>query len=313
MRVLRVHVLPRLITLWLISVVTFVATHALGVDVARRTLGKEVTASQLSAFRHQYGLDKPLLTQYVTWLSHFVRGDWGISPVSGQPIRHGVVERLDSTLLLSAGALLVALPISIALGMFMAKRAGRLSDLSLSIGSVGLAATPVFVIGILLIYVFSVQLGWTPVDSTALSFGGTAAHVRAYILPIATLALALIPHVTRITRASVWDTLTAPYAQAAVLRGLTRPTVTWRYLMPNASAPVINAVALDMMWLVGGVILVENVFGFPGLGTLLVASVEAGDVISVQTIVLLTGALFIAISLAADLLVVAFNPRLRAA
>jgi len=123
--------------------------------------------------------------------------------------------------------------------------------------------------------------------------------------------LSLLPHISRLTQVSVRETMTTPYARAAVLRGLPRRTITWRHLMPNAAGPIVNVVALDLIWLVGGVIIVENVFGFPGLGALLVESIGTGDLITVQAVAVLTGALFIGISLAADLLVTVFNPRLR--
>jgi peptide/nickel transport system permease protein len=307
----RVYVLPRLLTLWVISAVVFFATKALSVNVARQVLGREVTQEQLDEFNHAHGFDKPPLQQYVVWLKGFLTGDWGVAPATGIPIRDTVMSRLGPTLLLAGISLAIAVPLSIGLGVFMAKRAGRPADLALSMATVCLAATPVFVVGIVLILVVSVHLGLTPVDSTALTFGTPAQRAAAYILPSVTLALALVPHITRITRASIWDTLAAPYAQAGVLRGLTRRTVTWRYLLPNASAPIVNAVALDMMWLVTGVILVENVFAFPGLGSLIVSAVQSGDIFTVQAVVMVTGALFICISLAADLLVVALTPRLR--
>jgi peptide/nickel transport system permease protein len=309
--VLRRYVLPRLITIFAISIVVFAATNAIGVDVARRALGKTATAAELADFRVKYGLNRPLLDQYVTWLSNFVRGDWGISPISGLPVINGVASRLESTLLLALGAVVVALPLSILLGIYMAKRPGRRIELLLSVGTLVLAAMPIFVLGILLTYVFSVKLGWTPVDSSGLAFGGFSAGVQAYILPVISLGLSLVPHWSRLTRAAFRETLSEPYAQAAVLRGLGRRTVTWKYLMPNASAPIVNVVALELMWLVGGVVLVENVFGFPGLGNQLVNAIQSGDLITVQAIALLTGTMFVLISLAADLTVLLLNPRLR--
>jgi peptide/nickel transport system permease protein len=174
-----------------------------------------------------------------------------------------------------------------------------------------LAAIPVFVIGIVLIYVFSVQLGWTPVDSSGLAFGTWSGKAAAFILPTVTLVLSLLPHISRLTQVSVRETMTTPYARAAVLRGLSRRTITYRHLMPNAAGPIVNVVALDLIWLVGGVIVVENVFGFPGLGTLLVQSIASGDLLVVQAVAMVMGALFIAIGVAADILVTVFNPRLR--
>jgi peptide/nickel transport system permease protein len=309
--VLRRYVAPRLITILAISVVVFAATNAIGVDVAKRALGRTATPAELADFRLKYGLNRPLVEQYLTWLGHFVTGNWGISPISDLPVVNGVLGRLGSTVLLAMGAVVVALPISIALGVFMAKRPGKRSDLALSVGTLVLAATPIFVLGIVLTYVFSVRLGWTPVDSSGLAFGGFSAGVQAYILPVVTLALSLVPHWSRLTRAVFRETLSEPYAQAAVLRGLRRRTVTWKYLMPNAAAPIVNVVALELMWLVGGVVLVENVFGFPGLGSELVSAIQDGDLITVQAIALLTGTLFVLISMTADLVVLMLNPRLR--
>jgi len=197
------------------------------------------------------------------------------------------------------------------IGVWLAKRPRTRRDLHSSIATVALAAMPIYGIGIVLILVFAVKLGWAPVDSTGMTFGDTREKIEAYILPTATIVLSLLPHFIRMTRAAVRETLTAPYAQAAVLRGLPRRTVTWKHLMPNAAAPIVNVVALEIMWLVGGVIIVEDVFGFPGLGALFVDAIQAGDLISVQAIAMLTGAMFITISLVADLIVLALNPRLR--
>ena len=305
------YLLPRVFTIFAISLVTFVATNAIGVDVARRTLGKEASPQELQDFRQKYGLNRPVLEQYVTWLGHFVTGNWGISPVSGQPVIQGVVSRMELTLILALLALALSIPVSIALGVFMAKRLGGPADLSLSVGTLVLAGTPIFVIGILMEYVFSVRLGWTPIDSSGLAFGGWRAQSGAFVLPAIVLALSLVPHFSRTTRASFRGTLSSGYAQAATLRGLGKRTVTWRYLMPNAAAPIVNVIALEAMWLVGGVVLVENVYGFPGLGSLLVSAIQTGDLITVQAVVLLTGIMFVLISLAADLTVLALNPRLR--
>jgi peptide/nickel transport system permease protein len=307
----RRYLAPRLLTLLAISLITFAATDALGIDVARKALGREVTPAQLHDFNVEHGLNRPLPVRYVAWLGNFVQGDWGTSPLTGEPIRQTITPRFDHTLILSIASLLLSLPISLVIGVWLAKRPRTKRDLYSSIASVALASIPVFGIGIVLVLAIGVKLGWAPVDSTAITFGSTRQQIEAYILPTATLVLSLLPHFIRMTRAAVRETLTAPYAQAAVLRGLPRRTVTWRHLLPNAAAPIVNVVALEIMWLVGGVIIVENVFGFPGLGALLVDAIQSGDLISVQAISMLTGAMFITISLVADLIVLALNPRLR--
>jgi peptide/nickel transport system permease protein len=307
----RSRFLPALVTLWLISIITFASTHLLGINVARRVLGREATPAQLADFNKAHGFDKPVLNQYTSWLSDFVKGNWGKSAASLRPVSQIVWPRLVNTLILALAAILIALPISIAFGIFLARPGSRMRELVLTIGNVSLAAIPVFVIGIVLIYALSVQLRWTPVDSMGMSFGSMGDKVAAFILPTLTLVISLLPHISRLTQVSVRETMTTPYARAAVLRGLTRRTITYRHLMPNAAGPIVNVVALDLIWLIGGVIIVENVFGFPGLGTLLVESIGAGDLLVVQAVAMVCGILFIGIGITADILVTLFNPRLR--
>ena len=307
----RSRFLPALITLWLISIIVFASTHVLGINVARRVLGREATPDQLAAFSKARGLDKPILDQYTSWLSDFVKGDWGVSAASARPVSEIVMPRMVNTLILALAAIVIALPISIAFGIFMARPGSRARELTLTIANVSVAAIPVFVIGIVLIYTLSVQLGWTPVDSMGMSFGSWNDKAAAFILPTLTLVISLIPHISRLTQVSVRETMTTPYARAAVLRGLSRRTITYGHLMPNAAGPIINVVALDLIWLIGGVIIVENVFGFPGLGTLLVDSIGAGDLLVVQAVAMVFGVLFIGIGITADILVTLFNPRLR--
>jgi peptide/nickel transport system permease protein len=302
-----------LAALTLISVITFVATSAIGIDVARSVLGRQVTEEQLQAFRDEYRLDEPLVLRYVSWLGDFVTGDWGRSPLTQRFVRDDVAPRLWYTISLAAVTLLLALPVSLAIGLAVAKRPDTRFDLLSTIGLVVVAATPWFVIGILLVYLFGVYLGLLPVDSSGLSFGDSFDTVKAYILPSLTLALTLIPHFVRMIRTAVRSALAAPYTRSALLLGLDRRTITWKYLLSNASGPIVNVIALEIIWLLGGVIVVENVFGFPGVGQLLVEAIRSGDLITVQAISVLTGALFLLVNLSADLLVLRLNPRLRAA
>jgi peptide/nickel transport system permease protein len=301
------------IALFLISIITFVATSAIGIDVARSVLGRQVTEEQLQAFRDEYHLDDPIAVRYVTWLGDFVTGDWGRSPLTQRLVREDVVPRLGYTLTLSLATLALALPVSFAVGLAVARRPDSRTDLFSSIGLVVIAATPWFVIGILLIFVFSVHLRLLPVDSSALSFGDWPDKVRAFVLPSVTLAITLVPHFVRMIRTAVRSALAAPYTRAAVLLGLHRRTITWKYLLANASAPIINVIALEVIWLLGGVIVVEDVFGFPGVGQLLVEAIRSGDLITVQAIAVITGALFLTVNLVADLIVLRLNPRLRGA
>lgn len=312
LRILGTRLLPALLTLWLISIIVFASTHVLGINVAMRVLGREATPEQLAEFNKAVGLDRPAVEQYGVWLWDFVRGDWGTSVVStGRPIMDIVGPRLVYTLILALASIILALPLSIAFGIYLARPGSRIREVILSVTNVSVAAVPVFVVGIVLIYIFSVSLRLTPTASGGLAFGSFADKVMVFILPTATLVISLLPHISRLTQVSVRETMSTPYARAAVLRGLPRRTITYRHLVPNAAGPIINVVALDLIWLIGGVIIVENVFGFPGLGTLLVQSIAAGDLLVVQAVAMVSGALFIAIGMAADILATVFNPRLR--
>jgi peptide/nickel transport system permease protein len=305
-----------LATLLVISIVTFGATNIrTPTDIAHEKLGKEITPAQITAFAQKYGLDKPVYERYGIWLWHFAQGDWGTSFVTDQPVLPSVVPRFERTLILSLVSLALALPISILLGVYQARRVGSAVDLALLTGSVLVAALPEFVVGIGLLMLFAVTLGWLPIDSaTALTFASSlGAQAKAYVLPALTLTLAMVPYIVRIARASVREALAAPYVQAAVLRGLPRRTIVWDHALRNAGVPLVNAIAINIVYLLSGVIVVETVFAFPGIGQELVQAISTTDMFSVQAIAFVMGGLFIAISLVADVLVAYLNPRLKAA
>jgi peptide/nickel transport system permease protein len=304
-----------LLTLFVISIVTFAATNVKSPEeIARNALGRETTEAQLQAYLKDRGLDRPVHERYVDWLGGFVQGDWGTSAVTNRPVSDDVIEPFKLTLALAVVSLLVALPISVLIAVFMARRAGSAADFGLLMGTVVLAALPEFVVGIGLLMLFAVALGWLPVDSTGLTFATTFPEkAKAYVLPALTLVIAMVPYIVRIGRAAAREALAAPYVQAALLRGLSRRSITWDHAMRNAAVPMVNAVAINIVYLLSGVIVVENVFAFPGIGKALIDAIQNGDTIAVQAIALVMGAMFIVISLVADFLVVYFNPRLKAA
>jgi peptide/nickel transport system permease protein len=305
-----------LLTLFLISIVAFGMMSVRGpVQVAHAKFGNQITSDQIQAFSHAYGLDEPLYARYGKWLWHFAQGDMGKSYVTDVEVSTNVLPRFERTMILSFVALLIALPISVLIGVFQARRVGTWADLSLLSASVVVAALPEFVVGIGLLFLFAVQLGWLPVDSaTALTFASSfGEQAKAYVLPTATLVLAIVPYVARIARGSLREALGMPYTQAAALRGLPRRTVIWDHAMRNAGVPLVNAVAINIVYLLSGVIVVEWVFAFPGIGQGLVQATSTSDAFNVEAIALLMGAMFIVVSLAADFLVAYLNPRLKAA
>lgn len=313
LRTIATNVGVSLFTLWVISVVTFAALNVRPpIDIARGFLGREASPAALEAYVEEEGLDRPAVVRYGDWLGGFVQGDWGETPGSDRPVRGEVLPRFWLTILLAVFSLAIALPLSLGLGVYMAKRSGTATDLSLLTATVVVASMPEFVIGIGLVALFGVALGWFPVDSTALVFGTFFTKAMAFVLPTFTLVLAMIPHISRIARASAREALSAPYVQAAALRGLSTRRITWDHAMRNAAVPLVNAVAINVVYLLAGVIVVENVFAFPGVGEQLVQAIGSGDSVTVLAIAVVMGAMFIVISLVADMLVVYFNPLLKA-
>lgn len=301
-----------LVTLAAISIITFAATNLKAPEaVARSALGRYVTEAQLAAYVEQRGLDAPLHVRYARWLGGLLQGDLGISPVTNRPVRDDLLPRLGRSCVLALLALLAAIPLSFVLGAYIALRPASKRDMGFVIATVVMASLPEFVVGIAVILLFGVWWGALPVDSTGLLFGGMLETARAYVLPVVSLVLIIVPQVSRIARATFREVFSSPYIQAAVLRGLRKHTVIWRYALPNASVVLVHVVALNVIFVLGGVLVIENVFAFPGVGQLLVDAVRNGDAIMLQAGVLVTGTLFIAVSLLADLLASIFNPKLR--
>lgn len=307
------QVLWALLTLFLISLITFFGTSLRSPqELAKISLGRNISATQVEAFIRTHDLDKPIVERYAIWLSRAVRGDFGTSLLNEDSVGQQVGPRALRTLILSLATMILAVPIGIGLGVLTARRWGGRTDFSVNVGAIVLSAFPEFVVGLILLWILAVVLGWLPVDSgSGILFGSFSSQVRAYALPTLTLVAASVPFILRNTRVAAHEALVAPYTRAAVLRGLPRRHVVWGHAMRNAASPITNAVAINLIYLLGGVIVVENLFGFPGLGQGLVAAVGNGDSTMVQAIALLMGAMFIAISVAADVVSVFLNPRLK--
>jgi len=300
------------VTIVFISLVIFLAVNLdqSPTDVALQAIGRGASRSALSAYVASHHLADPVLARYVRWLRDFVSGNWGVSAVTRAAVRPAVAPRLLRTFLLAAVSMAIALPISLALGVALARRYGGRTDTAVNLLLVVVSAMPEFVVGIVVLLVLSVWLGVLPPNSTALTFGGLGAKVQAFVMPTLTLVLVSIPYMTRVTRVAAREALLSGYARAATLRGVSRRAVTWRHAMRNAAVPIANAVALNFIYLLGGVIVVENLFGFPGAGEALVQAIGNGDVITVEAIGLVMAVAFVGVSVITDLLVTYFNPKL---
>jgi peptide/nickel transport system permease protein len=220
--------------------------------------------------------------------------------------------RFERTFFLVLIAWLIAALISIPLGMWSGRRAGSAADSALSGTTLGLAALPEFVIGLLLVFIVGVRLGWLPVNSTAAGYARTPwGDFSAYLLPAIAIALTIIPYITRLARANAREVDAEPYIRAAILRGVHGPRLTFLHVLPNAAPPVLNALALQFAGSIGGVVVTETVFGFPGIGQLLVQAVGSRDLPVVQAITIIIGAVYVLVNTLADAGVRALTPRLR--
>lgn len=300
------------VTMVITSAIVFALTQVLPGDIARLQLGREASDTALEQFRERYGLNDPLPVQYVHWLGGFVTGDWGISYSSGSPaVRPLVLDRLSNTLRLAALTLLLSIPLSIVLGVLAALRENSLLDNLISLLSLSVVGLPEFVTGIILINILSFHLGWFPPTSLVMSVMTFSDWLRILTLPALTATFVLLGYVVRMTRAGMLEELKQDYVRTAALKGLPARTVIVKHVLRNALLPTITVIALSVGWLIGGLIVIENVFSFPGIGALLVDSVGAKNIPLLQASVMIVIFFYAAANLVADLLYAALNPRIR--
>jgi peptide/nickel transport system permease protein len=299
-----------LMSLLAVSVIIFLAVGLLPGDLAEAMLGQSATAETLAALRAQLGLDQPPLARFMAWIWHFVQGDLGVSLANQRPIAELVGTRLGNTLFLAAFAALVSVPLALLLGMLAALYRNSWFDRLLNTSALSAVSFPEFFVAYLLILVFSVKLNWFPSISNLAPDASLGAMLQASILPVATLSLVVIAQMMRMTRAALINLLASPYIEMARLKGIGQARIIFRHALPNALAPIVNVVALNLAYLVVGVVVVEVVFVYPGLGQLLVDSVAKRDIPVVQACSLIFAGTYILLNTLADVLSIASNPRL---
>jgi peptide/nickel transport system permease protein len=300
------------LTLLLTSMIIFALTQLLPGDVARLILGRDASTTALEEFRVANGLDQPIPMQYVTWLTNFLRGDWGNSYDRGNfEILPHVMTRLENSLRLALYTLLLAVPTAILLGVIAALRRDGLLDSLISIITLAVVGLPEFVTAIILINVLG-QAG-SPFSSTSLVSSDMAFEdwIRILTLPALTATFVLLAYITRMTRAGVIDELNKQYVRTAILKGLPPRVVIFKHVLRNALLPTITVIAISMGWLIGGLVVIEQVFNYPGLGRELVQAVKSKNIPLIQALVLLTVFFYAFANLIADLLYGMLNPRIR--
>jgi peptide/nickel transport system permease protein len=303
-----------LLTLWLVSLLVFAATLALPGDAAQAILGREATPERLAALRDQLNLDEPVVTQYLKWLGGILTGDLGNSAATQQPVSELLSDRVGNSLFLVVVSAVVAVPLSIFVGVWTAMRRDRPTDHIVSTGSLILASLPEFVIGIALILLFATEV-FHAFPAVSLLGPGEKAwdEPKVVVLPAATLVLAVVPYISRIMRGSMVEVLESEYVTMATLKGLPRRTVIWRHAVPNAIVPAIQVTALQLAYLAGGVVVVEFVFSYPGIGAALVEAVGNRDMPVVQTVTMLAAGIYVGLNILADVATILVTPKLRTA
>jgi peptide/nickel transport system permease protein len=281
-------------------------------DVGRTILGPYATNQQVAALDHQLGADKPLPVQYVTWVWNFVRGNWGESYLLNVPVRGMVVQRLLNSMILAAFALLLTVPISVGLGVVAALKEGKAADRIISISGLSLIALPEFVMGIFLLVLFAVQLGWFPVSSSVPS-ANPVDIVRQLTLPSIPLVLVLFGYISRMARAGTVVALNANYTRTAILKGLPRRVVITRHVLRNSLLPTIAVISVQIGYLIGALVVTETVFNYPGIGLLVHDSAVGHDIPMLEASMLLVAIIFMVSNLVADTLLALLNPRIRLA
>jgi peptide/nickel transport system permease protein len=299
------------LTVLLTSLIIFVVTQLLPGDVARVILGREAGQAALEELRRTLGLDRPLAVQYLSWLGGFWVGDWGFSFSTSQAIRPLVVERLGNSLMLAALTLAIAVPSAVALGVLAALNREKALDHLISVGSLSVVGLPEFVTGLVLIQLFAFELGWLPANASIAPDASFREALPMLILPALTATLVLFAYIARLTRASVIEELDKPYVRTAALKGIPHRQVIWGHVLPNALLPTITVIAISFGWLISGLIVVENVFNYPGLGRLLTFAIDRRDLPLLQAITFVAVLGFALANLAADLLYALLNPRIR--
>ncbi|MFP5509024.1 MAG: ABC transporter permease [Alphaproteobacteria bacterium] len=293
------------------SVLIFAGTMILPGDVAQSILGQSATPEALANLRAELGLNDPPVTRYFNWLAGAVQGDLGVALTNGQDIADALGRRLGNTLFLAFWAAIIAVPLAIFLGLLAVRYRNRWPDKLISGVTLASISIPEFLIGYLLVYFVAVKLGWFSSVSMINDSMSLGEKLSAIALPVGVLVLVVLAHMMRMTRAAILNVMQSAYIETAELKGLSGFNVIFRHAFPNAIAPIVNVVMLNLAYLVVGVVVVEVVFVYPGMGQYLVDHVAKRDVPVVQACGLVFAAVYIGLNMVADIVAILSNPRLR--
>lgn len=299
------------VTVWLVSVIIFAGVEILPGDACTVVLERDAQGDVLENCRKNLGLDRPAVERYISWASGAARGDFGVSADGQTKISAEVALRVKNSILLAAGALSVGVPLAIFLGVIAGLARDRFLDIFVSTAAIFAMTIPEFVAATILVLVFSIWLGWlpavvlTPADAPALAF------FPDIIPAIIVLTMVMVAHIMRMVRSSVIEVMASEYVQMATLKGVPYWRIVFRHALPSALLPAINVVALTVAWLLGGVVVVEVVFNYPGIGRMMIDAISDRDLPIIQALVMLIAATYVLVNFVADLMTMLLNPRLR--
>lgn len=298
-------------TMLLVSIVIFSMSLLMGGDAAEAILGQSATPEALAGLRAAMHLDQPAWLRYLSWLGGLLTGHPGISLVTGLPVTAMIGPRLASSLLLAGLTALVSVPIALTLGILAAVKRGSVFDRTVSLLTIAIVSVPEFLIATLAVMLFAVTLRWLPALSSMRDVESLGGMARVFAMPVISLACVVVAQMIRMTRAAVIDALDSSYAEAAVLKGVSPARIVLRHALPNAMGAIANAVALSLSVLLGGVIVVEIIFNYPGVARLMVDAVSTRDMPLVQTIAMIFCGSYLILVTSADIVAILSNPRLR--
>ena len=299
-----------LLTLFVVSLIIFLGVSMLPGDAAQAMLGQSATQETVAALRKEMGLDQPGYIRYFTWLGGILQGDFGTSISNKREISELLGTRFANTLFLALFAAIIAVPLALLLGVLAALYRNSIYDRVVNVLTLSSISTPEFFVAYILILFMSVNLGWFPSLANVSPDTPFFERVDKVFLPALTLTLVVVAHMMRMTRAAIINLLASPYIEMASLKGIRKSKIITRHALPNAWAPIINVIVLNLAYLVVGVVVVEVVFVYPGLGQLLVDSVQRRDLPVVQACCLIFAATYVLLNLTADILSILTNPRL---
>jgi peptide/nickel transport system permease protein len=305
------RIVTSLLTLLLVSIIIFAVLEVLPGDVASRILGRDATPESLADLRAQLHLNDPALQRYLDWLGGIVRGDFGQALTSSRPVAEILAPRIFNTVVLSAVAFVLYVPLALIPAMIQALRRDGPLDHGLSVFTLVLLSTPDFLLGTLLLIAFVITIPIFPAMSLVDQSSGLAQYMRAVALPAVTLAIVMAVYAVRMLRDNLIEVLDSEYVRMAELKGLPRRQVLLRHALPNALVPTLNITALNLAYLIGGVVIVEKVFSYPGFGSLLVDALQLRDLPLIEATVLIAAAVYVGANLLADIGGILLNPRLR--